>query len=901
MKKLCLIVAVVTTIAASAPHSLPARSNPMMALGILGVGGFGYKFLGAWQEMQSLKEQLEEFPSPRNKAAYEEAREEFMEVKAQLGKTRLRLVLHALGTLASAALLAKGFSGTGNNTDSSGKTLFSGKRGKLSPQVTTQLTLQEQIQQEKENNRTRGFNDSEATINLLQSALNTDASINPGHVDQLITHVDPFAHERSYGTDQNNARTTLGGITLAQLKKHSQAFRQLIAKITPQAHRDFVETQSAQNHYFWENTPLYKAAILEDEEAVDILLNHDVAYDRLTDRYQQTLLFKLAADYEKAGDIAKRTRIIQKILDKYPSLLTHKDFGDFIYQKAEKAASALRPWIDPRSSLMDQMRAPFQAEQQKKEVAKSQEDARELLRTVQFADQISAADVRKYRELGGNEEQLQAILHKKFMEATNYFTRIDAAKAQALIALGRSPLTTKEQETLDTNLEFALKTSKYEMAAQLHSLGARLSEARQQFHLFHLIMKISPLNSIKSVANVQSVVDKLGINVNAKNEKGKTALMELVEKDFSHAVSDIIQLNGVDVNIPDNDGNTALVLAMQHATRSMTLSTKEIISILLQRAAAIDTKMQELAPQVVVAGYAVLPEFGEDLRTAFANKGISVDISKMTPQELLTIKEKKGISAVYNLLKASAPLTSEIKPIAADLFVYALSSKQDFDVATILLSHIYDMNEADNREQLPLVAAIKSGQSDLEKAAALVKAIMKKKANVNMPEHNNTALIAALSIAVPSDSDDGKLEYDTSMLSLLLGTYKADPNVATIAGNRTPLSVAAINGNVKAVEILLAHNADVNRPAGAFKNTPLHRALIPKHDNQYFAGSYSEILAIAEKLIAAGADKDALNKDGKTPYDTAIVNKDFLDQKAQEEGKADASELFALLNPTAGE
>ncbi len=898
MQKLYLILAAIATITVSTPHSLPARSNPMMALGVLGVGGFGYKFLGAWREMQELKQQLEEFPSPRNKAAYEEAREEFMEVKAQLGKTRLRLILHALGTLASATILAKGFYGTNNSTSVRGKFGSSSTRKKFHGQPSTQLTLQEEIQREKENNRTRGFNDSEATISLLQSALNTDASINPGRVDQLMTHVDPFAHEHAYGTDQRNARTALGSITPEHVKRHPQAFRQLLAKLTPQAHKDFVETQSTRNHYFWENTPLYKAAILEDEQAVDTLLDHNVAYDKLVDQYRATLLFKLAADYEKSGSIATRTRIIQKILNKYPSLLTHKDFGDFIYQKAEKSASTLRPWIDPSSPLMAQMRAPFEAEQQEEKEKKTQKEATNLLRTMRYADQISSADAARYRALGGNEEQLQEILHKKFMAAADYFT-FNYAKARTILALEMSPLTKEEEEKLSTSLEFALDTSKYDIAQQLHSLGAHLSEARQQYRLLHLIKSIHSMNAITSVADVQRVVSNLGINVNAKNEHGKTALIEMVEQTQIYELRNAIQLQGIDINIQDNDGNTALVLAMKEFIKWADISREYIITTLLNASAQVDEKARALAHEVVVNAYAFNLDCGKELSTLHAMHGMNIDISKMSPQELRAIGEKKEFRAVYNLLKAGAPLTQTLDPIAADLFVYALRDKQDFDLATTLLDHIGDVHEVIE----PLIAAVKSGHSDLAKATSLVKAIMKKNANVNMSGRVDTALIAALSITKPNESDDARLDYDTSMLSLLLDTYKANPNIATTVGKQTPLATAAHNGNVEAVKMLLEYGADVNQHSWSVQDTPLHRTVKPKtHDDyDFISGSYSQILAIAQKLLAAGAKKDALNKKGDTPYRLAMKNKALLDEAAQKEGQTDASELFALLKTAAGE
>ncbi len=849
MKKIYLILAAIATSTVSTPHSLPARSNPMTALGVLGVGGFGYKFLSAWREMQELEQQLEEFPSPRNKAAYEEAREEFMEVKAQLGKTRLRLILHALGTLASATLLAKEFYDTNNSTSVRGKFGSSSIGKEAHEPASTQLTLQEEIQREKENNRTRGFNDSEATIRILERALNTDASINPGRVDQLMTHVDPFAHERAYGTDQRNARREL----MAQIRAPFQAEQQK------------------------------KEATKAEEEATDLL---------------RTIREKIQREKENNrtrgfNDSEATIRILERALNtdasinpgRVDQLMTHVD--PFAHERAYGTDQR-----NARRELMAQIRAPFQAEQQKKEATKAEEEATDLLRNMRYADQINSADVAKYRALGGNEEELQEILHKKFMEATNW-ERFDRTEAEAILALNRSPLTTKEQEELNNKLDAALELSRYVMAKGLQSLGARVSEARQQSHVVNLVKQ----NLRQSVDFLQDLVNKLGINVNARDQNGRTALMDLVKNSSAHGADKVIQLNGIDIDTQDNDGNTALALAMQNAITNMNEETKEIIVTLLVRNAHVDTKTHDLVSQVIIAGYGKFQSWGKDLTRAFAHRGISIDLYNINPKELLKIKEKKGESVVYDLLKSGVRLPSDINPIAADLFVYALSQKQDFDLATTLLDYIDDVNKTDGEGNLLLVTAVKSGNSNLARATSLVQAIMEKNADVNMQGNYDTALTAALSISL----SDYERTYDTSMLSLLLDTYSADPNITPKKVIKTPLSIAAHDGNVEAVTMLLKYGADVNQHSWSVQDTPLHRTVKPKtHDDyDFISGSYSQILAIAQKLLAAGAKKDALNKKGDTPYRLAMKNKALLDEAAQKEGQTDASELFALLK-TAG-
>ena len=89
----------------------------------------------------------------------------------------------------------------------------------------------------------------------------------------------------------------------------------------------------------------------------------------------------------------------------------------------------------------------------------------------------------------------------------------------------------------------------------------------------------------------------------------------------------------------------------------------------------------------------------------------------------------------------------------------------------------------------------------------------------------------------------------------------ADPNVRTKEG--TPLLLQAVyEKNQPAVELLLAHQADVNatnnNAANSDQGTPLHAAALMGNK------------AIAELLLKAGADVNARNKNGETPLYVAV-------------------------------
>jgi len=104
------------------------------------------------------------------------------------------------------------------------------------------------------------------------------------------------------------------------------------------------------------------------------------------------------------------------------------------------------------------------------------------------------------------------------------------------------------------------------------------------------------------------------------------------------------------------------------------------------------------------------------------------------------------------------------------------------------------------------------------------------------------------------------LENQLDILSFLI-QQGCDINQADDSG-MTPLHAAAINNNVKAVEILLSANAEVDIE-DKFGNTPLAQAVF----------SCKEDIAVVKLLFERGANPSHSNINGSSPISFAIKTK----------------------------
>lgn len=237
------------------------------------------------------------------------------------------------------------------------------------------------------------------------------------------------------------------------------------------------------------------------------------------------------------------------------------------------------------------------------------------------------------------------------------------------------------------------------------------------------------------------------------------------------------------------------------------------------------------------------------------------DSNGMTP--LIEAADNGDTDMVKLLLTKGANVNA--KDNGGSTALLKATQKQNEDVAGLLLANKADVNAKDNSAATPMNIAIGN------KETGMVKLLLANGADINIYDAAKIGVgdkIASLLNTRPdlvsSRDSDGMtplfyavINQHKDVVELLLA-HNADVN-AKDTGNEEPLQYAAENGDKEIVASLLAKGADVN--ASVNGHTPLH-----------WAAEYGSTDAAA-LLIAKGANVNAKDSDGWTPLFWAVQNK----------------------------
>lgn len=352
--------------------------------------------------------------------------------------------------------------------------------------------------------------------------------------------------------------------------------------------------------------------------------------------------------------------------------------------------------------------------------------------------------------------------------------------------------------------------------------------------------------------------------IDARDKFGGTPLIGAAYAGHTE-IARLLLDRGADVNATDRDGNTILD-ASSYEKYCVTAT------LLLERGAAVNGGTTGFFPVnrfVSVGDVDFVRKFiarGAKLKNRDMNgftmmhwlaKGTYVSKQELLAEKLYLRHEVKPPQSsgparyqeIFDLLVAAgSDLNARNNLREAPLHVAAAAN--NYAVAGLLIAAGADINARDRNERTPLFFAVEKGRTEI------VRLLVSKKADVNVRDRNGyTTLIVAIRW--------GEQKTEIREIAQLLIDGGADVNAWKAGGGwgpagtdgETAIQQAAEFGYTSVVELLIRHDADVNRE---FKDgrTPLYWAAKNGHKE------------IVEILIRSGANVNA-KASGRSPLTAA--------------------------------
>ncbi len=334
-----------------------------------------------------------------------------------------------------------------------------------------------------------------------------------------------------------------------------------------------------------------------------------------------------------------------------------------------------------------------------------------------------------------------------------------------------------------------------------------------------------------------------GVDVNAQNIKGETALYLAAKRGDTEAVKMLLAA-GAEVNTQDNYNKETPL--NQAARRDHT----EIVKALIAAGADVNAKDEDNSTALMSAAYCGKIEIVQMLLAAGAD--VNAQRYYYNSTALMDATDCRRTETVKALIAAGADVNAKNKNNDTALM---LASNGDYsglrgfaneyykaytEIALALIAAGADVNIKNKDDETALIRAINNGYTEI--ALALIKA----GADVSAKDDDNeTALMRATS-------------RDNAEIVRALIAAGADVNAKD---NKTLLMKAAYQKNTEIVRVLIAAGADVNAK-GYHNGTALMSAV-----------GNAETL---QMLIAAGADVNAKDDDNETALMRAVYNAEIV-------------------------
>ena len=340
------------------------------------------------------------------------------------------------------------------------------------------------------------------------------------------------------------------------------------------------------------------------------------------------------------------------------------------------------------------------------------------------------------------------------------------------------------------------------------------------FYKYHKVAMRTKLFEACKTGSTQEIIDAINsrVDVNVKNEDGNTALILAAYKGNAEVINALIKA-GADVNAKNKNNDTALTLAAWK-------SNAEAVNALVKAGEDINVKNKDSNTALTLAAW----EGNAEAINALVKAGADINVKNKYGNTALTLAAYKGnVEAINALVKAGADIN--VKNKDGDTALIKAVYKGYMEAINALIKAKVDINAKNKNGDTALVLAID------QSPAKVVNALIQAGANINTKYDGG---ITALMFAAYK----GNIEAINALI-------KAGANVNVKSDyQNTALIFAIEQGHAKAINALIKAGADVNVKKDG--DTALMYAIEKE---------YAEIVIA---LIKAGADVNAKNQMNET-------------------------------------
>lgn len=316
---------------------------------------------------------------------------------------------------------------------------------------------------------------------------------------------------------------------------------------------------------------------------------------------------------------------------------------------------------------------------------------------------------------------------------------------------------------------------------------------------------------------------KAGADPNATLPEGETTLMTAARAGDAEVVDLLIKRGANVAAAGPSFGETALMVAAM-------ANQAGVIDVLLKHGAELNGRAKALT-------------YSKD---RFGLEGVLTILPPGTWTPLMYAAREGSVDSARALCDAGAERNSA-DPDGSTSLLLAITNGH-FDTATVLVEKGADVNTADSVGMTPLYAAV-----DMNSLGEIF-------GRPGRPSHDKLSALDLMKVLLDRGADPNA---GLKSPSLQRAHTPGDP---ALSAGATPIARAAHTGDAAAIELLIAHGANVNQP---LKNgtTPLMFAAGLGRGTSAFAKDYgteADLIAAAKLLLDHGADINAISAASQT-------------------------------------